>query len=112
MKIYEIEAYVSEDGSAPFNEWLDCIKDKTAKTKLYARIERASYGNFGDWKSIKGVNGLFEMREHYGSGYRIFYTIVEQKIVLILAGSVKSEQDKVIIKASNYLATYKRRVKL
>jgi putative component of toxin-antitoxin plasmid stabilization module len=30
------------------------------------RIRRASLGNFGDAKAIKGTKGLFEMREHRG----------------------------------------------
>ncbi|MDO9415667.1 MAG: hypothetical protein Q7U22_06070 [Pararhizobium sp.] len=39
------------------------------------------------------------MRIHYGQGYRIFYTIVGQKIVLLLTGSTKQDQAKVITKA-------------
>jgi putative addiction module killer protein len=49
------------------------------------------------------------MREHYGSGYRIFYRIIENTIVLLLAGSTKKEQSTVIAKAKDYLADYERR---
>ena len=112
MQQYEVEIYLSEDKRAPFQEWLDQIKDKTARTKLYARLRRASYGNFGDWKDIKGAKGIYEMREHYGQGYRMFYTIVGQKIILLLAGSSKKDQSKTIAKAKEYLADYKRRNEL
>lgn len=111
MKRYEIEAYVNDAGEAPVQEWLAQIKDKTARTKLYARIDRASFGNFGDWKSLQGVKDVFEMREHYGQGYRLYYTIVGQKIVLLLAGSTKQDQNRTIAKAAEYLADYKRRAK-
>ena len=111
MELYNIETYLTEDGRAPFQEWLDKLKDKTAQTKLYTRLRRASYGNFGDWKDIKGAKGLYEMREHYGQGYRLFYSIIGQKIVLLLVGSTKKDQEKTIAKAKEYLADYKRRNK-
>jgi putative component of toxin-antitoxin plasmid stabilization module len=47
------------------------------------------------------------MREHYG--YRIFYSIIENKIVLLLAGSIKRDQKKAIETAKKYLADYERR---
>ena len=50
-------------------------KDKTAQRKIVQRIDRASLGNFGDFKSIKGAKGIFEMREHYGAGYRVFIVL-------------------------------------
>ncbi len=71
MKQYDIEEYLAEDGTSPFQTWLLGLKDKIARGKILARIDRAAFGNFGDWKSIQGVKGLFEMREHYGRGYRI-----------------------------------------
>ena len=74
--MYDVEEYVTRDGKSPFGEWLLGLKDKRAQAKLHARIRRASLGNLGDWKGIKGSKGLFEMREHYGPGYRIFYGII------------------------------------
>ncbi len=111
MEKYEIEEYVTENGKAPFAEWLLHLKDETGKGKLLARIRRASFGNFGDSKPIKGPKGLFEIREHYGPGYRIFYSIVGRKIILLLAGSSKKDQKKVIVQAKNYLADYRKRIK-
>ncbi len=108
MKRYEIAVYTTEEGEVPFHKWLNGLKDEVAKTKIVARLDRASFGLFGDSKPIKGVKGLFEMREHYGSGYRIFYCIIENKIVLLLAGSIKSDQKKAIAKAKSYLADYEK----
>lgn len=109
MKKYEIEAYTTENGKVPFQKWIDGIKDKTAKRKLYAKLDQASFGHFGDAKTIKGAKRIFEMREHYGAGYRIFYSIIENKIVLLLAGSIKKDQDRAIKQAKEYLADYERR---
>ena len=108
-QIFDIEVYEDENGNAPFADWLVKLKDKCAKVKIQTRIDRASLGNFGDFKSLKGTKNVYEMREHYGSGFRIFYTKVGRKIVLLLAGSTKKDQDKAISKAKEYLTDYKRR---
>lgn len=110
MKRYEIESYVTEKGETPFLKWLEQLKDQKARTRLYARLDRASHGNFGDWKDLKNAKGVYEMREHYGQGYRIYYSVEGQKIVLLLAGSTKKEQNKTIAKAKEHLADYKRRI--
>ncbi len=111
MQHYDIEEYQTAAGKTPFGTWLLNLKDEMAQAKIRARITRASFGNFGDWKDIKGAKGIFEMREHYGSGYRIFYTVVGKKVVLLLAGSSKKDQKKTIAKAKQYLANYEERKK-
>jgi putative addiction module killer protein len=111
MKTYDIEIYETEDGDVPFQNWLDGIKNAEAKTQIVARIRRASMGNFGDWKPLTGATGICEMRIHHSQGFRIFYTLSGQKIVLLLAGATKKEQDKTIVKAKTYLADYERRTK-
>jgi putative addiction module killer protein len=109
MNRYEIEAYSTEAGKVPFEIWTTSLKDTKSKLAVYARIERAAVGDFGDWKPITGAKGVFEMRIHYGPGLRIFYTVIGQKIVLLLAGSTKQEQDRTIAKAREYLDDYNRR---
>ncbi len=106
---YEIEEYVTSDDQAPFSRWLLGLKDKRAQIRLRARVTRASFGNFGDWKPIKGVKGLHEMREHHGPGYRIYYAVIGQTIVLLLAGSSKKDQTKTIAQAKEWLADYEQR---
>ena len=51
------------------------------------------------------------MREHYGPGYRIFYSIIGQRLVLLLAGSEKKDQGKTIDRADEYLLDYQKRTK-
>tara|TARA_B100000315_G_C14448823_1_gene528119 strand:+ start:695 stop:1033 length:339 start_codon:yes stop_codon:yes gene_type:complete len=109
MQQYDIEEYETITGKAPFGKWLLNLKDEMAQAKIHARIRRASFGNFGDWKDIKGAKGVFEMREHYSPGYRIFYAVVGKKLVLLLAGSTKKDQKKTIAKAKEYLADYLER---
>lgn len=111
MKRFLVEVYQTAEGDAPFEAWLDALKDGQAVSAILARIRRASLGNFGDWKPLKGTDGLHEMRIHHGPGFRIFYSIVGGTIVLVLAGSTKSDQTRVIARAETYLADYYKRIK-
>lgn len=106
---YDIEEYVTSDGDSPFGQWLLGLKDARAQAKIRAKLARVRQGNFGDWKKLKNADGICEMREHYSPGYRVFYTVAGQKIVLLLAGSTKKDQEKTIEQAKRYLADYKRR---
>ena len=108
---YDISVYQSESGQSPFQDWVNNLNDPKARTIIASRIERAAAGLFGDWKPIAGANGVCEMRIHFGPGYRIFYSIVGQKIVLLLAGSTKQRHDKTIASAKACLGDYNRRTK-
>jgi len=46
------------------------------------------------------------MREHYGPGYRIIYTLIGKKLIVLLVGSSKKDRKKAIAEAKNYLADY------
>lgn len=93
---YEIET--TED----FDNWFLKLKDKTVKNKLLSRIDRVKNGNFGDFKSLD-IN-LFELRFFFGSGFRIYYTIKNGRIVFLLTGGDKSTQQNDIKNALSLLA--------
>ena len=84
-----------------FDKWLTRLKDKSAVTRILARIYRFEQGNMGDVKTISA--NLFEARLFFGPGYRLYYTIREDVIVLLLCGGDKSSQDKDIEKAKQIL---------
>ena len=58
-------------------------------------------GNLGDVKTV--AQNLFEMRFFFGSGYRIYYTINGETVVLLLCGGDKSTQKKDIEKAKKIM---------
>jgi putative addiction module killer protein len=108
---YELREYSTKDGKTPFGSWLLKLKDKVAQAKIRARLLRVAAGNFGDSKPIQGAKGLFELREHYGPGYRIFYCKAGQEVILLLAGSGKKDQSKAIEAAKNYMRDYEERTR-
>ena len=109
VKQYIIEDYITENGIVPFQEWLTQIKDKRHRIKVGLRLERTERGNLGDWKPIKNSDGICELRLTDGKGYRIYYRIVKEKIILLLTGSTKEDQKKQITRAKMYYENYKRR---
>ena len=80
-----------------FEKWLDSVKVLKARIAIARRIERAEHGNFGDAKTLG--NGISEMRIDVGAGYRIYFTMREKIIVILLAGGTKSSQPFDIKKA-------------
>ncbi len=103
----EIRFYMSSDGKCPFEEWLGSLKDSKARMRVRARIARLEVGNFGDCKGLR--DGVQEIRIDYGPGYRVYLSRQGKVIVLLLCGSDKSEQNRAIEKAIDYLKDWKRR---
>jgi putative addiction module killer protein len=100
-----IKIYQDEYGNEPFNDWLKSIKDFNTKIRILSRLERIKIGNFGDHRSIG--EGLYELRLHFGSGYRVYYGQIGDEIVLLLAGGDKSTQKQDIQKAKHYWHDHK-----
>jgi len=63
-----------------------------------ARIEN---GNFGDYKQLSP--DLYELRFFFHGGLRIYYSICDGKVVLLLYGGDKSSQKNDIEKAEKLL---------
>jgi putative addiction module killer protein len=84
-----------------FDKWFARLKDSSVKLRVLARLDRVENGNFGDF--LRVGTGLFELRFFFGSGLRIYYTIHEDRVVLLLAGGDKSTQSRDIKKAATLL---------
>ena len=97
----KIEIYRTISGKCPFDVWFEKIIEIHTRAKILTRIDRLKLGNFGDSKTIG--NGLSELRIHYGPGIRIYYTKIDNKLILLLCGGDKSSQTKDIKKAKEYL---------
>lgn len=99
----------SEGKVEPAKEWLESLKDRVAQAVIYVRIARAESGNFGDHRSVG--DGVLELRIPIGPGYRLYYAIDGQEVILLLIGGVKSTQPKDIQKAKLYWKSHKAKSK-
>jgi putative addiction module killer protein len=80
-----------------FDKWLSSIKDGMTKRRLVVRIKKAQLGNLGDVKSLG--DDVFEMREHFGAGYRMYFVQRGTVMIVMLGGGDKSSQIDDIAKA-------------
>jgi putative addiction module killer protein len=86
-----------------FSDWLSGIRDEMTRRRLRKRLDKAAFGNLGDVKSV-GEN-VWEMREFFGPGWRMYYTRRENTIIVMLAGGDKSTQGADISRAIELTAT-------
>ncbi|CAH0287128.1 putative addiction module killer protein [Pseudomonas frederiksbergensis] len=80
-----------------FVAWHASIRDLRAKVAIARRIDRASTGNLGDIKSVG--DGVSEMRVDVGAGYRVYFTLRNGVVIVLLAGGDKSSQNTDIRRA-------------
>jgi putative addiction module killer protein len=67
--------------------------------RINIRIRRLSLGNPGDVKPVG--EGISELRIDYGPGYRVYFLIKSNELILLLTGGNKSSQVKDIAKAKS-----------
>jgi len=87
-----------------FRKWRSKIRDPQLLGLLAARLDRLSFGHFGDVKSVG--DRVFELRIHYGSGCRIYFSKHGDTIILLLCGGSKSSQVNDIEKAKGLVKTW------
>jgi putative addiction module killer protein len=86
-----------------FTSWLNILKDGVTRLRLARRLDKAQRGNLGDVKAVG--DGVFEMREHFGQGWRLYFVQRGQTLIVMLAGGEKSTQSADIAKAIQLAAT-------
>jgi len=102
-----VQNYETPDGREPFEEWLDSVKDKNTQALVIQRIDRLCLGNFGDCRNLG--EGIYELRIHYGPGYRVYFGDMDGIIVILLCGGSKTTQSQDINKARKYWQELKGR---
>lgn len=88
-----------------FTAWIDGIKDGMTRRRLGRRLEKAQAGNLGDVAPVG--EGVSEMREFFGPGWRMYYVQRGSVLIVMLGGGDKSTQDSDIAAAKKLAATIK-----
>jgi len=107
MKEIQVVYYKTDKGKEPYNQFLNTFKDKQIVGIIHKRIDRIRKGNLGDCKSIKGCEGLYELRFNIAGGLRIYFGKEKEILVIFLYGGNKSTQKRDIEKAKQYWKDYK-----
>jgi putative addiction module killer protein len=80
-----------------FAAWMRNLRDTQGRAVIARRIERMAAGNFGDHKSVG--DKVSELRVPVGPGYRVYYTLRERDLVVLLCGGDKDSQRRDIARA-------------
>ena len=99
--------HYKRNGKDIFQDWLDDLRDTQGRITIQKRIDRIETGNFGVHHSCR--DDVWELVIDKGPGYRVYYSIVADVIVLLLCAGDKSSQQRDINKAIEYLLDFKKR---
>ena len=80
-----------------FTNWFNSLRDRRAKARIQARIDRLEVGHFGDVAPVG--EGVSELRIFYGPGYRVYFVKQGLAVVILLSGGDKSTQNSDIVEA-------------
>ena len=90
-----------------FLRWINRLRDQMAANHIDARIRNvATEGYFGDFAAVGG--GLWEMRIHYGPGYRLYFIRRGATVVVLLCGGDKDSQRRDIARARQLAAEWRQ----
>ena len=73
-----------------FDEWFDGPRDRTTRIRLAVRLDKVQRGILGDVKPVG--DGIYEMREFFGPGWRMYYVQQGAVLIVMLGGGDKSSQ--------------------
>lgn len=80
-----------------FDEWFDSLKDGMTRIRLAKRLDKVQRGLLGDVEPVG--EGVYEMREFFGPGWRMYYLERNGNLIVLLGGGDKSTQQSDIQKA-------------
>ena len=99
--------HYEHNGKDIFQEWLDNLRNLKARNAIQKRIDRIEIGNFGNHHFCR--DEVWELVIDKGPGYRVYYSMIENVVVLLLCAGDKSSQQKDINKAIEFLHEFKER---
>ncbi len=89
----------------PFAKWIGTLRDRRAKLRIVQALDPDIIASrLPSAKSLGG--GLSEFKFDFGPGYRVYFAIDGQTIVLLLLGGDKGSQRRDIVRARKLLAEY------
>jgi putative addiction module killer protein len=89
--LYTGQAFRIEQTTS-FEAWLKGLRDRDGRSRILKRLRRLADGNFGDCKAVGG--GVSEVRMFFGPGYRAYFMMHGETIVLLLVGGDKDSQSR------------------
>jgi putative addiction module killer protein len=98
--------HYEQNGHDLYQEWIDNLRDQRGRKAIHTAIDRASSGNFGVHRFCR--SGVWELVIDTGPGYRVYYSMIGNTIILLLCAGDKKTQQKDIDRAIGYLQNFRK----
>jgi len=79
-----------------YQSWINALKDVARRSRVLMRVDRLIHGNPGLHRNLN--EGVSELKIDAGPGYRVYYSLRGDQLLLLLAGGIKATQNKDIEK--------------
>ena len=87
-----------------YRDWIDNLKDAVGRARVLMRVDRLVHGNSGVHRNL--TDGVSELKIDVGPGYRVYYTLRGDRLLLLLLGGDKSTQSRDVAKAIRLARDY------
>jgi putative addiction module killer protein len=88
VRVLRTEAYA---------QWIDNLKDSAGRARVLMRVDRLIHANPGNHRNL--TEGVSELKIDVGPGYRVYYRLRGDELLLLLAGGSKASQTKDVARA-------------
>lgn len=88
-----------------YRSWIEGLRDRAGRARILVRVDRLIHGNPGLYRNL--TDGVSELKVDIGPGYRVYYSLRGELLLLLLAGGDKSTQDKDIALALKLAQRFK-----
>lgn len=95
---YNVEEYLREDGTSPYEEWFMGL-DTIAAAKITIVKLKLEQGNLSN---VRWFRGIGEYRLDWGPGYRVYIGRDGERLIILLGGGTKKGQQKISNRRSPY----------
>ena len=98
--------YEDEYGRHPFSEWFETL-NTFAALKVRTAIARMENGNCSNVKPVG--EGVSECKIYFGPGYRVYFGMDGENLIVLLGGGTKKRQNRDIEIAQRHWRNYRAR---
>lgn len=98
--------YLDTEGVSPFGRWFNQLNAEAAN-KVTTAVYRLELGNFSNVEPVG--EGVSEYKIDFGPGYRIYFALDGNELIILLGGGSKKRQSRDIENAKTYWRQYKLR---
>ncbi|PIP82435.1 MAG: addiction module killer protein [Elusimicrobia bacterium CG_4_9_14_3_um_filter_62_55] len=106
-KIFSLWRYRTRNGRVPVSEWIEAL-DAASAARILVYLERLRFGRAGGLRSVG--RGVWELKIDVGPGYRVYFSQVGKRLLLLLCGGDKGSQRRDVRLAKRYREDYLERM--